>query len=170
MIVYIPYCITSWHIWYEVTQKMLKDAVCNWLLKGENILTSHTCFSERTILMVSYSTLECVFGFRMPIFVLDCVILPTTILPNSILTPWVASWWKTQWSQILPNLKNLGIHLKSHMTRTIKKWLYQLPAIFHCQLCSFLLLVLNLATHAWKREEKALFNILDLNHSTNFNR
>ncbi len=84
MIVYIPYCITSWHIWYEVTQKMLKVAVCSWLLKGENILPSYTCFSERTILTVSYFTLECVFSFRMPIFVLDCVILPTTILPSSV--------------------------------------------------------------------------------------
>ncbi len=111
--------------------------LCNILtvLKHENtiiclqIFTKHalqTCFSEKNA--------SSVFRVEMSVFVLVYVIPPTAILPNSILTPRVASWWKTQRiapmqaanklgqrSQILPNLKSLGIHLKSYMARGILK-------------------------------------------------
>ncbi len=81
---------------------------------------------------------------------------PTANLPNSISTARVGSWRKTaycsyrsqlgQRSQILPNLKTLGIHLNSSMTRGIFKQLINVKS----EACHFpysiaLLRVLNLA-------------------------
>ncbi len=107
-----------------------KNAICLQKFRKHDKFTylPHTLKNTVT---ASYSTFKCVFHVGMSVFVLVYVIPPTVSLPNSISTPWVARWWKTQHiagisemgkrSQILPELKSLGIHLKSSVTIVILK-------------------------------------------------
>ncbi len=107
----------------------------------------------------------------MFVFVLVCVTLPTASLPNSILIAQVGSWWKTQHiagleaskctgSDIVYSIPDLKSLYRLYNQRNIKTWINQLINLqrklvtFYCQLCSFLLHVLNPAAICVSLEEE----------------
>ncbi len=161
-------------------------------INDEITLSSHTCSSKKTNNAIQpannlfwnvHSESECLFLFW------SAWILP---LPNGILTPGLPFGRKQhiaametmpgQWLQILPDLQSLSVHLKSYIIRGILKRglinssIYSVRLItFQCQLRSFLLCVLNLATHVRVESdeegagETLLSKIMNFDCQTHFN-